>query len=148
MHAQAYCKSARISPTDGCGCGNVTITIGEIKLTRILCVWGLTPVANALSPDTAAGDKLSNGKYYHSMKFIHRAGIERFRNLTSQIQAGFPNAHIGANFAPTLYMTDPRDGQTYCLNYLGVTYQWLTLFREGGATLPWSEGTSPFFIRP
>ena len=36
-------------------------------------------------------------------------------------------------------MTDPRDGQTYCHNYLGVTYQWLTLFREGGATLPWSE---------
>ena len=24
-------------------------------------------------------------------------------------------------------------------NYLGETYQWLSLFREGGATLPWSE---------
>ena len=36
-------------------------------------------------------------------------------------------------------MADPRDGQTYCHNYMGETYQWLTLFRKGGATLPWSE---------
>ena len=46
---------------------------------------------------------------------------------------------IGANFAPTVYKTDPRDGQQYCLNYMGETFQWLSLFREGGATLPWSE---------
>ena len=45
---------------------------------------------------TAVGDKLSNGKYYHSMKFIHHAAIEHFQNMTRVIQQGFPNAHIGA----------------------------------------------------
>jgi len=28
-----------------------------------------------------------------------------------------------------MYSTDPRDGQQYTHNYLGVTFQWLTLFR-------------------
>lgn len=48
------------------------------------------------------------------------------------------------NFAPTVYMSDPRDDQTYCHNYMGETFQWLNLFREGGATLPWSEDVSAF----
>ena len=70
-----YCKRvAKVGPADGCGGGNVTSTIDK----------------------TAVGDKLSNGKYYHSMKFIHHAAIEHFRNMTRVIQQGFPNAHIGA----------------------------------------------------
>jgi hypothetical protein len=69
----AYCTSVKVSPADGCGGGNVTATI-----------------------DKASGDKLSNGKYYHSMKFVHHAAIQHFRNMTAEIQAGFPNAHIGA----------------------------------------------------
>ena len=28
---------------------------------------------------------------------------------------------------------------TDCHNYLGVTFQWIELFRQGGMTLPWSE---------
>ena len=115
----------------------------------------------------AAGDKLSNGNYYHSQKFIHARAIQHFKNMTTMIQKGFPNAgsakimnflsktrnlvsktrnyasktrnfvlmmmnsSVGANFAPTVYKTDPRDGQQYCLNYLGETFQWLSLFREG-----------------
>lgn len=43
--------------------------------------------------------------------------------MTSVIQKGFPNAGIGANFAPTVYKIDPRDKQQYCLNYLGETFQ-------------------------
>ena len=57
----AYCKRMKISPAEGCGCGNVTITI-----------------------DTAAGDKLSNGQYYHSMKFTHAAGIHRQMQTSAQ----------------------------------------------------------------
>ena len=70
-----YCESVKVSVADGCGGGNVTISIGD-----------------------AAGDKLSNGKYYHSQKFLHHRAIQHFRNMTNMIQAGFPNAGIGEHF--------------------------------------------------
>ena len=54
-----------------------------------------------------------------------------------------PNAAIGANYSPTEFMTDTRDGQSYCNAYLGNTFQWLRNFKEGGSTLPWSEDCEP-----
>ena len=54
-------------------------------------------------------------------------------------RSALPNAAIGANYSPTEFMTDTRDGQSYCNAYLGNTFQWLRNFKEGGSTLPWSE---------
>jgi hypothetical protein len=55
------------------------------------------------------------------------------------IQKMLPNAKVGANFSPTGYFTDPRDGKQKCQNYLGFAFQWVRLFREKGLTLPWGE---------
>jgi hypothetical protein len=38
---------------------------------------------------------LTNGKWYHSQKFVHAAAIQHFKNMTTQLKAGFPNANIG-----------------------------------------------------
>ena len=113
----AWCAAHHATPAQGCGGGqNVSISIA-----------------------TAKGDALSNGQYYWSEKFVHSAAISHFKTMTDQLRAALPNANVGANFAPTFYFTDPRDGQQYCHNYLGVTYQWVEMFRQGGMTLPWSE---------
>jgi hypothetical protein len=45
---------------------------------------------------------------------------------------------LKVNFAPQLYMQG-TDGQQYTHSYLGITYQWLTMFKAKGFTLPWSE---------
>jgi len=69
----AYCQQMNVSAADGCGGGaNVTASIAE-----------------------AAGDRLTNGKWYHSQKFVHAAAIQHFKNMTTQLKAGFPNANIG-----------------------------------------------------
>src|SRR4029079_1328574 len=48
--------------------------------------------------------------------------------LTEAVRASLPNALIGANYSPhhTHY-------------YLGETFSWVTLFREHGMTMPWTE---------
>jgi hypothetical protein len=114
----AWCATRKATAVQGCGGGKNVSTAGIID---------------------AKGDPLSNGIYYWSEKFIHASAIGHFKTMTDQLQAGLPNCNVGANFAPTAYFTDPRDGQQYCNNYLGTTYQWVEMFRQGGMTLPWSE---------
>jgi hypothetical protein len=113
-----WCTSRKASAAEGCGGGRNVSTAGI---------------------ESAKGDPLSNGVYYWSEKFIHHQAIIHFKTMTDQLQAGLPNANVGANFAPTAYFTDPRDLQQYCNNYLGITYQWIEMFRLGGVSLPWSE---------
>lgn len=58
-----YCEEQNVSVADGCGGGNATVSIAE-----------------------AAGDKLSNGRYYHSQKFIHHRAIQvRFKALLGHV---------------------------------------------------------------
>ena len=114
----AWCATRKATAAQGCGGGANVSTLGI---------------------SGAKGDPLSNGVYYWSEKFIHAAAIGHFKTMTDQLQAGLPNCNVGANFAPTAYFTDARDGQQYCNNYLGTTYQWIEMFRQGGMTLPWSE---------
>ena len=71
---------------------------------------------SALGIADAKGDAATNGYYYWSTKFVHAAAIVHFKAMSTQLQAALPNANVGANFAPTAYMTDPRDGQQYCHN--------------------------------
>lgn len=85
-----WCATRKATPAQGCGGGGNVSTAG---------------IAGA------KGDALSNGKYYWSTKFVNSAAIQHFKTMTDQIEAGLPNTYVGANFAPTMYMTDPRDGQ-------------------------------------
>jgi hypothetical protein len=81
--------------------------------------------------------------YYAWNRFVHDAGIIHYKNITQQIQKWLPNAGIGANYSPTNFLTDPRDGQSYCISYTGSAFQWIRNFKEGGSTLPWSEVRAP-----
>ena len=54
----------------------------------------------------------------------------------------FKNAKFGANFSPTGYykISDADGSQTQaCVLYIGLTFQWIRVFREGGLDLPWGE---------
>lgn len=71
------------------------------------------------------------GGYYYSRRYAHAFGIERLRKQTERIRAALPNADTGANFSP--HHGGPG------LSYTGEAHKWITLFREGGMTMPWSE---------
>ncbi len=82
-------------------------------------------IAYSTKPETAE----SNGRlYYHSKQFEYAHGIARLKKRTDLIRRYLPNAGVGANFSP-------HHGH----HYLGPTHKWITLFREGGMTMPWSE---------
>lgn len=66
--------------------------------------------------------------FYYSNLYRHHFGIEQQKQLTDAIGRHLPRAGVGANFSP-------HHGHAY----LGETYQWVTLFRRGGMTMPWSE---------
>ncbi len=82
-----------------------------------------------LAGDEAAED--NPGGYYYSRRYAHAFGIERLRKWTERIRAALPNADTGANFSP--HHGGPG------LSYTGEAHKWITLFREGGMTMPWSE---------
>ena len=99
--------------------------------------------AQGLKPgdiDPAAGDdwtkivyntdrtKAVPGVFYFSQRYAYYYGIQEIKKRTDILRQGLPNAGIGANFSP-------HGGY----HYLGHVYQWVTLFREQGMTLPWSE---------
>ena len=92
----AYCNKMKATAAQGCGGGRNVSHAGIVA---------------------AKGDPLTNGIYYWSAKFIHYQAINHFKTMTDLIQSGLPNANVGANFAPTMYFTDPRDNQQYCNNY-------------------------------
>jgi hypothetical protein len=54
--------------------------------------------------------------------------VQTQAELTQVLRRRLPNALIGANYSPH-----------HAHFYLGETHQWISLFREGGMTMPWSE---------
>src|SRR5262249_33978500 len=77
---------------------------------------------------TPAAAKSQPGVYYFSKLYAYRYGIGQLKERTDILRRYLPHAGIGANFSP-------HHGHLY----LGPTYQWISLFREGGMTMPWGE---------
>jgi hypothetical protein len=66
--------------------------------------------------------------FYYSKIYSYRYGIKQLKDRTDILKKYLPNAGIGANFSP-------HQGHMY----LGDTHHWISVFREGGMTMPWSE---------
>ncbi len=91
--------------------------------------------------DPAAGDEWgkiafdTNTKnprlYYYSRLYEYQFGIDELKTQTDLIKRYLPRADTGANFSP-------HHGPPY----LGSAHKWISLFRQGGMTLPWSEDYS------
>lgn len=69
-------------------------------------------------------------RYYWSKRYQHHFGIQAIKERTDILRRHFPQAGVGANFSPHY----PQQHA-----YLGEVYKWVTVFRESGMTLPWSE---------
>lgn len=65
---------------------------------------------------------------YFSKLYAYHYGIQQLRERTNILKTYLPHAGIGANFSP-------HHGALY----LGETHHWISLFREGGMTMPWGE---------
>ncbi len=75
--------------------------------------------------------KLAQSKpslFYWSKIYSYRYGIRQLKERTEILKRYLPNAGFGANFSPH-----------HKHLYLGDTHQWISLFREGGMTMPWGE---------
>lgn len=86
---------------------------------------------DAITYNPAANEALKStkpGVFYYSRLYDHHFGIAAQKRLTDALKTDLPNAGIGANFSP-------HHGHAY----LGETYQWVSLFRESGMTMPWGE---------
>ncbi|MCH8829464.1 MAG: beta-galactosidase trimerization domain-containing protein, partial [Planctomycetes bacterium] len=68
--------------------------------------------------------------FYWSQRYRQHYGIQAIKVRTDILRKHLPNAKIGANYSPHY----PADHM-----FLGEVYKWVTLFRDGGMTLPWSE---------
>jgi hypothetical protein len=66
--------------------------------------------------------------FYWSQLYRHHYGIQAQKQLTDVLRRMLPHALIGANYSPH-----------HDHFYLGETHKWVTLFRDGGMTMPWSE---------
>jgi len=84
-------------------------------------------VAYDLDPATA---KANPRQYYWSWRYRYQYGIRNWKAQTDLVRQYLPNAEVGLNFSP-------HAGPDHA--YLGNTYHWITLFREGGLTQAWSE---------
>lgn len=69
-------------------------------------------------------------QYVWSVRFRNAFGIAAIQQRTDLLRAGLPNATIGANYSPHY----PQEHL-----FLGEVHKWVTVFREQGMTLPWSE---------
>jgi hypothetical protein len=76
------------------------------------------PEASAVKP----------AEFYYSNLFAFGYGAEELKARTAILHRCFPHAGIGANFTP-------HRGHLY----LGPIHQWITPFRDGSLTMPWSE---------
>jgi len=83
----------------------------------------------AYAPDDALRDT-KPGLFYWSRRYAYHHGIRAIKQRTDILREHLPNAHIGANFSPH-YPTDHA--------YLGEVHKWVSVFRAGGMTMPWSE---------
>ena len=70
------------------------------------------------------------GMFYWSRRFQHHYGIQAIKQRTDILRKHLPNAGIGANYSPH-YPAEHR--------YVGEVHKWVTIFREEGMTMPWSE---------
>ncbi|MEO5618669.1 MAG: hypothetical protein ABIS67_12955, partial [Candidatus Eisenbacteria bacterium] len=66
--------------------------------------------------------------FYYSRLYQYRYGIAQQKAKTVALREFLPNAQVGANYSP-------HHGHFY----LGETFSWVSLFREGAMTMPWSE---------
>jgi hypothetical protein len=66
--------------------------------------------------------------FYYSRLYQNHFGIAHQKALTEALKDSLPNALVGANFSP-------HHGHYY----LGDTFSWVSLFREHGMTMPWTE---------
>lgn len=78
--------------------------------------------------DEARRDRVE--QYVWSSRYRSAFGIEAIKERTNLLRAGLPNATIGANYSPHY----PQEHL-----FLGEVHKWVTVFREQGMTLPWSE---------
>ncbi len=95
---------------------------------------------NSIAPDLAASASLYNisdatkkdkpGLYYWSKRYQYHFGIQAIKQRTDILRKHLPNAGIGANYSPHY----PQEHM-----FLGEVFKWVTVFRESGMTLPWSE---------
>jgi hypothetical protein len=85
--------------------------------------WG----AIHFSPDDDTA-RTKPGLFHYSRLYDHHYGIAAQKKLTDALRKDLPHAGIGANFSPHHWRY-----------YLGQVYQWVSLFREGGMTMPWAE---------
>src|ERR1043166_687089 len=77
---------------------------------------------------SGSGKKQNPKLFYYSELYRRRYGAQAQKQLTDVAHRWLPNALIGANYSP-------HHGSFY----VGETHQWVSLFREGGMTMPWSE---------
>lgn len=70
------------------------------------------------------------GVYYWSKRYQYDFGIRSIKQRTDILRKHFPNAGIGANFSPHY----PQEHM-----FLGEVFKWVSVFRQSGMTLPWSE---------
>lgn len=77
------------------------------------------------------GSKSQNPRvFYWSQRYLYHFGIQGIKQRTDILRGHFPNAGIGANFSPH-YPTEHM--------FLGEVFKWISVFRQDGMTLPWSE---------
>ncbi|MEX0712564.1 MAG: hypothetical protein WD278_09455, partial [Pirellulales bacterium] len=88
---------------------------------------GTDPSTLSYDPDpkAAGGNPV---QFYLSRRYARHYGILALKQRTEILQKHLPNAGIGANYSPHHHHA-----------YLGEVAQWVTTFREGGMTQPWSE---------
>lgn len=70
------------------------------------------------------------GLFYWSKRYLYHYGIQAIKQRTDILRRNLPNAGIGANFSPHY----PQEHM-----FLGEVFKWVSVFREDGMTLPWSE---------
>jgi hypothetical protein len=75
-----------------------------------------------------AAAKEAPALYAYSRAYQYRFGIAQLKERTDVLRACFRHAGIGANYSPHIAPL-----------YMGTTHQWISLFREGGLTMPWGE---------
>jgi hypothetical protein len=90
----------------------------------------IVPGANDWSNLEFGGRDVSKNPrlFYWTELYRQHYGIQAQKQLTDALRRSLPHALIGANYSPH-----------HAHFYLGETHKWVSLFREGGMTMPWSE---------
>jgi len=76
-------------------------------------------------------DEKKPGVYYWSRRYLYYYGIQAQKATTDARRQNNPRLLVGANYSPQHGASEH--------SYLGEVFKWVTCFREGGMTMPWSE---------